>query len=183
MERKDFLKNACAYGFCGCMGMSFLTGNPALAGTPAEPAVGDEPDWRIDFMQNRYRDLIYILDSTLDDETFIKVLNQLGAKCGTDLANRFKGDPEGFFTFIKSRWADSVEYNKEEGIITVNEKVRDTCNCPFIPQKDAPSILCNCSLGTQKKIYESLYGRPVHVTLNKSILHGDERCSFTIKLL
>ena len=134
-------------------------------------------------MQNRYRDLIYILDETIDDETFIKVLNKLGAKCGEDFANKYKNDPDGFFTFIKSLWADSVEYDKAKGIIKVNEKIRDTCNCPFIRAKDAPSILCNCSLGTQKKIYESLFDRPVSVTLNKSVLRGDERCSFTIQLL
>jgi predicted hydrocarbon binding protein len=182
MERKDFLKSACTYGLCGCVGMSFLAGNTVLANSKS--AQNEEtPDWRIDFMQNRYRDLIFILNDTLDKETLIKVLNRLGAKCGEDFANKFKNDPDEFFTFIKSLWADTVEYDKEKGIIKVNEKIRDTCNCPFIRAKDAPSILCNCSLGTQKKIYESLFGRPVTVTLNKSVLRGDERCSFTIQLL
>ncbi len=182
MERKDFLKSACTYGLCGCVGMSFLTGNTVLANSKSNQN-DEKSDWRIDFMQNRYRDLIYILDETIDDETFIKVLNKLGAKCGEDFANKYKNDPDGFFTFIKSLWADSVEYDKAKGIIKVNEKIRDTCNCPFIRAKDAPSILCNCSLGTQKKIYESLFDRPVSVTLNKSVLRGDERCSFTIQLL
>jgi hypothetical protein len=182
MERKDFLKSACLYGFCGCIGMSLLTGNPLIA-QPANSSDGEQPDWRIDFMQNRYRDLVYILNDSLDQETFIKVLNQLGAKCGEDFANKYKNNPDGFFDFIKSLWADSVDYDKENGTITVNEKVRDTCNCPFIKGKDAPAVLCNCSLGTQKKIYESLFCRPVSVVLNKSVLQGDERCSFTIHLL
>lgn len=142
-----------------------------------------EGDWWIDFMQNRFRDLIYILNETLEEETFIKALHQLGAKCGEDFAKRYKNDPEGFFTFIKSLWADTIDYDEEREIIKVNEKVRDTCNCPFIPMKDAPAILCNCSIGTQKKIYESLFERPVSVTLEKSVLRGDERCSFIIKLL
>jgi predicted hydrocarbon binding protein len=182
MERKDFLKSSCTYGLCGCIGMSFLTGNTVLANSKSAQ-YEEKSDWRIDFMQNRYRDLIYILNETIDDETFIKVLNKLGAKCGEDFANKYKNDPDGFFAFIKSLWADTIEYDKEKGIIKVNEKIRDTCNCPFIRAKDAPSILCNCSLGTQKKIYESLFGRPVNVTLNKSVLRGDERCSFTIQLL
>jgi predicted ArsR family transcriptional regulator len=179
MERKDFLKNACAYGLCGCVGMSFLTGSSVLANPQSE----EKSDWRIDFMQNRYRDLISILNDTIDKETFIKVLNQLGAKCGEEFANNYKNNPEGFFAFIKSLWADTVDYDKEKGIIKVNEKIRDTCNCPFVKAKDAPSVLCNCSLGTQKKIYESLFNRPVSVTLEKSVLRGDERCSFTIQLL
>jgi predicted hydrocarbon binding protein len=119
----------------------------------------------------------------LDKDTFIAVLKKLGAKCGDDFANKYKNDPEGFFTFIKSLWADSVDYDKEKGIIKVNERIRETCNCPFIRGKDAPAILCNCSLGTQKRIYESLFNRPVNIILEKSVLRGDERCSFTIQLL
>ena len=182
MERKKFLKNACSYGFCGCVGLAFLNNSPLMANSKSKSGK-DDPDWRIDFMQSRYRDLIYILNDTLDNETLIKILNQLGAKCGEDFANKYKNDPDGFFAFIKSLWAESVEYDKEKGTIKVNELVRNDCNCPFIPKKDAPGILCNCSLGTQKKIYESLFGRPVQVSLNKSVLRGEERCSFTIQLL
>jgi len=44
----------------------------------------------------------------------------------------------------------------------VNEKIRKTCNCPFIREKAAPEILCNYSLGTQKRKYESLFDRQVN---------------------
>jgi len=72
MERKDFFKSACAYGLCGCVGMSFLTGSSVLANPKSTP--GEEiSDWRIDFMQSRYQDLIYILNDTLDKETLNKV--------------------------------------------------------------------------------------------------------------
>jgi hypothetical protein len=178
MDRKDFLKNTCKYGLCGCIGMSFLTGSEILANSN-----DDKQDWRIDFMQNRYKDLVYILNDTLDKDTFIAVLNKLGSKCGDDFANKYKNNPEGFFIFIKSLWAETVDYDKENGIIRVNEKIRNTCNCPFIRGKEAPEILCNCSLGTQKRIYESLFDREANVTLEKSVLRGDERCSFTIQLL
>ena len=178
MKREEFLKNACSYGLCGCVGLSFLTDKLPL-GSQDE----NKQDWRIDFMQNRYKDLITILNNSLDKDAFISILKQLGSKCGDEFANRFKNNPDGFFEFIKGLWADTVEYNKETGVIKVNEKIRDTCNCPMVRGKDAPAILCNCSLGTQKRIYESLFNRPVQVTLNKSVLHGDERCSFTIQLL
>ena len=181
MDRKDFLKNACTYGVCGCFGMSFFTAGELLANAKNAPDE-NKPDWRIDFMQRRYKDLLYILNDTLEEDTFIAVLKKLGTKCGDDFAERFRGNPEGFFNFIKSLWADTVEYDKEKGIIRVNERVRSTCNCPFIREKEAPEILCNCSLGTQKRIYESLFGRPVSVTLEKSVLRGDERCAFAIQL-
>ena len=181
MKRKDFLNGACKFGLCGCFGMSFLTGNELLANS--QNAQDDKSDWRIDFMQNRFRDLIYILNDTLDEDTLIPILKQLGGKCGDDFAIKYKNNPEGFFDFIKRLWADTVDYDKEKGIIKVNERIRNTCNCPFIREKEAPEILCNCSLGTQKRIYESLFNRKVNVTLEKSVLRGDERCSFTIQLV
>jgi hypothetical protein len=182
VKRDEFLRNACLYGVCGCFGASLLTSQTLLADS-SEARDDDTQDWRIDFMQKRYRELLRLLQERLDTETLIGVLNELGKKCGDDFAVRFKNDPEGFFTFIKSMWADTVEHDIEKGTITVNEKVRNTCNCPFVKGKEAPAILCNCSLGTQQRIYESLFGREVKVTLNKSVLHGDERCSFTIQLL
>lgn len=182
MKRKEFLTSACKFGLCGCFGMSVLSGSEFLAESKNTDEE-DKPDWRIDFMQNRFRDLMYILNDTLDKDTFITVLHQLGSKCGNDFAEKYKNNPEGFFNFIKSLWADTVEYDKGRDLITVNEKIRTSCNCPFVREKDAPEILCNCSLGTQKRIYESLYGREVNVTLEKSVLRGDERCSFTIQLL
>lgn len=182
MKRKEFLSSACSFGLCGCVGMSFLTGSEILPKSNSKPE-DDKSDWRIDFMQSRFKDLINILNENLDKDTLIPILKQLGSKCGEGFAKDYKNNPEGFFNFIKSMWAESVEYDKEKGIIRVNEKVRQICNCPFIKEKDAPEILCNCSLGTQKKIYESLFNRQVNVTLEKSVLRGDDRCSFTIQLI
>jgi predicted hydrocarbon binding protein len=182
MKRKQFLKSACTFGFCGCFGASLLTSTNSFANA-GESSEEENPDWRIDFMQSRYRELLFLLADSVDNETLIKILHQLGANCGEDFAIKYKNNPDGFFDFIKSMWAESVEYDKEAGIVRVNERVRDTCNCPFIPGKDAPAVLCNCSIGTQKRIYESLFGKPVDVTLEKSILRGDERCSFTIRLI
>jgi len=113
MERKDFLKSACTYGLYGYVGVSFLTGSSAIANSESNQN-DEKSDWRIDFLQSRYRDLIYILNDSLNKDSFIKVLKQLGAKCGEDFANKYKNNPEGFFTFIKGLWADKVEYDKEK---------------------------------------------------------------------
>jgi len=63
MERKDFLKNACKYGVCGCIEMSFVTGTEVSANEKSTQS-DNKPDWRIDFMQSRYKDLIYIHNDT-----------------------------------------------------------------------------------------------------------------------
>jgi hypothetical protein len=43
--------------------------------------------------------------------------------------------------------------------------------------------MCICSTGAQEAIYEKLFGVPVEVKLEESVLTGGERCRFTIKLL
>jgi predicted hydrocarbon binding protein len=181
IKRKDFLKHACTVGLCGCMGMLLHSSSSASTDSNANEK-DSKSDWRIDFMQSRFKNLIEILNNDLDEKTLIPILNQLGSRCGEDFANKYRNNPDGFFTFIKNLWVESVTIDEVKGEIRVNEKTRDNCNCPFINKKEAPDILCNCSIGTQKRIYESLYARPVDVTLVSSVLKGDERCSFTIKL-
>ncbi len=176
MKRKEFLNRACTVSLCGCIGMSLFNGNDLLANS-VSPNGGDEPDWRIDFMQSRYKYMIDILNSTLDKDTFIPILKQLGEKCGDNLANHFKDKPDDFFNFVKSNWAESVEYDKEKGIIRENGKAEKKCGCPFVKESEAPEILCNCALGNKKRIYESLFDRQVNVSLEKSVLRGDDRCT------
>ncbi len=78
----------------------------------------DKPDWRIDFTQSRFKDLINTLNENLDKDTLIPILKQLGSKCGEGFANDYKNNLEGFFDFIKSLWDESVNYDKEKGIIS-----------------------------------------------------------------
>jgi hypothetical protein len=105
------------------MGTSFLIDSTIL--TNSNSTYGDnKPDWRIDFMQSRYKDLITILNDNVDKNTLIAILKQLGSRCGDEFANRYKNNPEGFFEFIKSLWTDTVDYDKEKDIIRVNEKIK-----------------------------------------------------------
>jgi hypothetical protein len=100
MNRTEFLKSACTQGLCGCLGISGLL-NDGMHVNPDNSQNDDQPDWRIDFMQNRFKDLITILVDTLDKDTLIPILNQLGGKCGEGFAKDLKNNPEGFFNFIK----------------------------------------------------------------------------------
>lgn len=51
-----------------------------------------------------------------------------------------------------------------------------------IPQGQMPAVYCNCSVGWVKELFEGAVGRPVDVTLEKSIIAGDDECRFRIEL-
>jgi predicted hydrocarbon binding protein len=58
------------------------------------------------------------------------------------------------------------------------------CYCPLVsgmtPQKD--SAWCNCSRGWLLEMFETVTGKPAQVELKQSILRGDERCRFEIRI-
>jgi len=178
MNRREVIEQTCALGLCSCLGLTCPTGVSAEE-APAKPKL---MDWQIDFIRSRLENLLEIVVTTLDEPTQAKVLGRLGRECGRELAERFKGDPEGFWAHIKTLWLDRVEYDKDKGIIHHIEKERTQCNCPLAALIKVPKTMCSCSLGTQEAIYQSLFNRPVKVKLEESILHGAKRCSFTITL-
>lgn len=58
------------------------------------------------------------------------------------------------------------------------------CFCPLIRAAwDRISLdYCHCSAGWYKGIYEGIFGVPVQVAVEESILHGDDRCRFAITI-
>jgi hypothetical protein len=45
-----------------------------------------------------------------------------------------------------------------------------------------PAMYCNCSVGWAKALFEGALGRPVDVTLEKSIIAGENECRLRIEL-
>ena len=61
------------------------------------------------------------------------------------------------------------------------------CHCPRIRKaittgQQIPSIYCYCGAGYYKGIWEEILGKPVGVEILKTVLKGDEVCSFLIHL-
>lgn len=56
------------------------------------------------------------------------------------------------------------------------------CPCPMLAQveKLSSSAWCECTTGYSKVLFETVFGCPVSVELQKSIKMGDERCLMTI---
>ncbi|MBN2520732.1 MAG: hypothetical protein JXB17_09530 [Bacteroidales bacterium] len=182
MDRKEFFKNTCKFGLCACAGLSLM--NMPIK-TKADDSGENEEDWRIGFMQKRFAKLIDILNSNLDETGKNEILEELGRECakeGIDHIIKFKGDIEGFLKNIEEQWVEKVEFNKESNEIKIFDKKRDSCYCPFVDKAITSKDFCNCSIGWQKAIYETILGKEVDVEILSSVLRGGEGCSFVIKI-
>ena len=183
MNRKDFFKKACVSGICGCTGLSFLLNSKAFADD--EEVKKEEQDWRIGFIQRRFAKLVSTFNSNLDEKTSKELLEQMGRECSNEGKNsilKFKGDTEGYLKEIEAQWAEKVEFDKEKKEITVFGRKKDKCLCPFVDNAIMPENFCNCSIGWFTQSFETLLDQNVKVTLLSSVLQGNERCTFKIKL-
>ena len=176
-ERRAFLAKGCA---CGAL---------LLAGAPLGAADAKAPeDWRLSFVKKRYGRLLEILSSRMDEKTLKETLFDLGTYCSglsDENTKKFRGDLEGYRQMTKrSVSGDDITYNWEKGVITMASGERTDCFCPLISrlyQKSATA--CNCSLGWQKHAWETLLQKKVQVELKESVLRGDKRCVFEIRVL
>jgi hypothetical protein len=181
MDRKEFLKN-CACGLCTCAAIGVI---PPEALTAAENAKAE--DWRLPFVKKRYGKLLEILSSRMDEKTLNETLHELGTFCsslGDEWIEKFRGDFDGFCKSIKqSLSGDTVTYDREKGIITMDSGERTDCFCPLIGRLyNTPKVACNCSLGWQQHTWETLLGKKVQVELKESVLRGGKRCLFEIRV-
>lgn len=48
--------------------------------------------------------------------------------------------------------------------------------------ENTPKVVCNCSLGWQKRTWETVLGKKVDVELVESVLRGGKRCVFRVRV-
>jgi predicted hydrocarbon binding protein len=59
------------------------------------------------------------------------------------------------------------------------------CYCSQVnklSKEELSGTYCNCSRGWAKALFEEATGKPVEVTLEKSIIRGDDQCKLRIML-
>lgn len=178
MDRKNFFKSACGLGVCSCIGLGLLTANKSNAAETQE----NDPNGR--FVKNRFAKLIGILDSTLDEETRNKIIEDLGRECAKDgsISARFVNNPEGFFDEIHTRWGENFTYDKEKGFIRIETPERD-CVCPFVDSKIISKSICQCSVGWQTQTYNTIFGKEVEAKCVESVVRGSKKCVFEVRVL
>lgn len=129
--------------------------------------------------------MLETLDSTVDEETRTRILENCGRKCigGGFLARaqalaRKSKDQEEFLEKLGKVWKHL--HIDDNGVFVVYEQ----CYCPMVKAykgKLSPSF-CNCSVGWIKELFESSLNKSVIVEKLGTIKQESERCKFKITL-
>jgi hypothetical protein len=177
VDRKTFLKTVCGLGVCGCVAR-FVDPPDVSAAAPQQA-----PDQRLAFARYQVAKMVGFMAAGSCASANIDGLEKTGRECARlgGLAAKFKGDPEGYMAAARTAWGTDFQWNKEKGIVTV-AVAEGECGCPLVDSKRTPAFFCNCSVGYQKEAFETIFGRPVQVSLRESKLGGSKRCVFAITL-
>ena len=181
MQRRDFLKNACAAGLCSCTVANLLAADePTAAATTTPPP----EDWRVNFAKQRYGKLVSTVATKVDPATFRDIIEEVGRFCGgTGFAGQFVGDLDGFVAEIQKRWGATVEHRKEAGIVQLAfGSGSGDCHCPLMSKSTVPAAACSCSVGSIRQMFTIVTQRAVACELKESLLQGGTRCAFEIRL-
>lgn len=128
----------------------------------------------------------------MENEEGRKIIEQCGRKCAIshDLPEEAKEiraevkDKEDFvllFNTYKERVYNTPRLYKEGNVIYLEYH---KCGCPIVNSgKINDPFFCNCTRGYTKERFENLFGKPVEVSLLKSILNGDEICKQAITVV
>ena len=159
----------------------------AANGRRMEPRpLPDEPNrlkWWLELSRAQTAKLWELLQGCLSQEQQAEILNQLGRNCARSIqwANRYVGDPDGFFKFMFDKCGEVISYDREAQVITVVTRERD-CDCLLVNSGNISSVYCGCSIGWQQYTYETILGKKVNVTVEKAVLRGDLQCEFHIQV-
>jgi len=130
--------------------------------------------------------LIDGLNEHVDEKTRAAILEQCGRQCQSPAFIKKARD-----IYQKSKNTNDF-LQKLQGVYkhlhTDGNKVYvvyPKCYCPQVnkvPKGKLSGTYCNCSRGWAKALLEGALGRPVEVTMEKSIISGDDQCKFRIAL-
>ena len=182
---------------CACAGISSLS-QPVCAETAEQnnkkPSDGEEHPavkelrWKQNWVKRVFTRLLETMDKTLDEPTRQKILISMGRECANvwGFPAKYKGNFEEFWNKEIERWkeaAEIAEYDREKGVIMISSAERTDCTCVFVDKEKTPRYFCDCSLGWQMELFETILRKPVKVELVDSVLRGGKRCVFKIRIL
>jgi predicted hydrocarbon binding protein len=183
MQRKEFIKAACTLGVCSCAGFGLWAEDSAAPGqNPGAEA--EQLRGKLNFIQTRFATLVSSLGSNVDENTRKKILESMGRECARQFKSQtgqFRGNPRGFVEQVQKWWVEKAEYDEAAGTLRITDKQRH-CTCPFVNEQLTAPGFCDCTLGWQKETYTMIFGKPVEVELEESILRGGKRCIFRIRV-
>jgi hypothetical protein len=87
-------------------------------------------------------------------------------------------------------WATKIPYDPDRFLVSKDplEKRRLACHCPLAASSitetgaGVPSAWCACSAGYEKFLFDTVFGRETEAEVTESVLAGDPRCRFKIRI-
>ncbi len=180
MERRDFLKTACAAGLCSCAIATLVAADENQSAAEQPP----KDDWRVAFGKQRYAKLVSVVAAKVDAETFAEIIEEVGRFCGSSgFAGQFVGDLDGFLAEMRKRWHAEAELDRERGVVRLSFATPEgDCACPLMGKGLVPAAACRCSVGAIRQGFTVVTQRAVACELKQSALRGDPRCAFEVRL-
>jgi predicted ArsR family transcriptional regulator len=124
------------------------------------------------------------LDKHVDEKTIAKILEQCGRQCQSQSfikkARAIYQKSKNNDDFLDKLTRAYKHLRREGGKIYL---IYPKCYCSQvnkIPKGKLSGTYCNCSRGWAKALFEGATGKPVEVTMEKSIINGDDQCKFRI---
>ena len=181
MNRAEFLEAACAWGLCSCAALAAHADQDVSEENSSEIDLG-QLRYKLDFVTKRFAKLVQIMADTLDEQTMAGLFEAMGRQCALEFGHvidPFRGKPEAFIEEIQRQWVEKADLDLEAGTLRIIDKARH-CTCPFVDEKLMSMHFCHCSIGWQKQAYETIFGQPVDVEIEESILRGGKHCIFRV---
>lgn len=138
-----------------------------------------------EFTQRWVKNLIESIDTHLDEETKMRLMESCGRACARGgpirAAKEHQGDLDNWLATL-AKWHGGEEFIRRDGDVVY--VICAECLCPLV--KDGPPRLpdtyCYCSLGWMREMFGTVVEKPADVELVESIKRGGEKCRFIIRL-
>jgi hypothetical protein len=180
--RRSFIKGACLAGMCSCGSRRLLAAETAAETKPSAEAPAPAA------MPQKWIASLLPLLAKGDKEYAKRLMKGCAQSHYEDLKmqatmDRFRGKLDAFLDFLRKEWGWIIEYDRQRGVIQVNEN-KATCVCPLVQKQhgDNLGILCHCSEGFNERMFAEAAGSPVRVEVTESILRGHKSCRYRIDL-
>lgn len=200
MNRRKFVSKSVKTGAVSCAAFC-LCGVDKVFAKITDDSKETTCEKKVEFTQKWIKRFIDILDSELDEETRIRILESNGKSCyraHLEEANKTpesipQKTPEEMVQMWNKYSGGESEAAKLEGneiylkyIKTENGLlVKDGyCLCPHVENgpKGLSGSYCHCSAGFLKEMFNTWLKKPVEVELLESVKRGGNSCSFRIIL-
>lgn len=187
MNRKDFLQGAFGTGCCVFAAMNALNLPAGVTKAVSGPANQPTDDQEQEFVQNWLADLLSTIQTELDRETQVRLIEGCGRGCfqrhsfKQDIAADGAGDVDRLIEALKRNF----EVWREGDLVHIRYGEESPgCYCPAARYREPePNDLhCECSRTSHQTIWETAIGHPFTVDILESVRRGDKTCHFLVHL-